>query len=266
MRRTRKRFRLTGSLMALALAGAVGASAQAPAGKTPSYEVVSIKTNVSGDPNSGKRTTLDRFSGTNVTLKMLLELAYGIKAENIAGGPSWVDSQHFDLTATMVDADPGAVKRMSPTERGAMLRPALAERFHLKVHPETKIQPIYALVIAKGGSKLVETTQPDTPFHDQKAGTWGIHATEMTGHDVPLTPLVTLLEYLMHRTVVDKTGLKGHYDLLLRWSRDDAPPSADSTAPSVETALQEQMGLKLEPGKGPVETLVIDQVDKPTED
>jgi len=235
----------------------------APAAKLPAFDVVSVKANKSGTVNSTRNYSPGGITAINVTLPMLIEVAYGIRSNLFSGAPGWMETEHFDLNAKMVDQDPDIVKKLSFQDRSTMLRPVLEERFHLKVHTETRTLPVYELVVARGGPKLTETKEPNVPFHDRSAGSWGIRNTELSGHDVALSTLVFFLESQTHRTVLDKTGLTGHYDLLLTWSSDDASP--DSSVPSVLTAIQEQLGLKLVSSKGPVETLVIDHVDPPSE-
>jgi len=233
--------------------------------QSPTYNVVSVKANKSGSRNSDMNYHANGLSAINVTLPILLETTYGIKSDLITGGPGWIWTERFDLNAKIVDPDPVAVKKLTLADHGTMLRPVLAERFHLKVHTETKTLPVYELVAAKGGPRLIEATQPDVAFHDRSSGSWGTRNTQFAGHFAPLSALVAFLEYQMHHTVLDKTGLTGKYDLLLNWSRDDASPSSELSAPDLVTALQEQLGLKLVPGKGPVDTLVIDHVEMPSE-
>jgi uncharacterized protein (TIGR03435 family) len=168
-----------------------------------------------------------------------------------------------------------------------MLRPALADRFKLKVHTETKQLPVYKIVLAKGGSKLKEATAGDTyangikgPDGVGRPGMMRFGPGQLTAQAVPMTSLTNMLSQQLHRTVLDKTGLTGKYDLELNWTPDqgadpmfkgpegspqrgDAAP--DSSGPSIFTALQEQLGLKLQSAKGPVETLVIDHVEMPSE-
>jgi uncharacterized protein (TIGR03435 family) len=167
-----------------------------------------------------------------------------------------------------------------------MLQALLAERLNLQVHRETKELPIYALVIAKNGPKFQEGKLGDTYPNGFKglngapvgAGMMRMGAGEWTGQGIPIANLVGSLSRRLGRTVVDKTGLTGKYDFTLRWTPDDNPVSPkepggapdaaalpDSSGPSIFTALQEQLGLKLESQKGPVETIVIDHVERPSQ-
>ena len=150
-----------------------------------------------------------------------------------------------------------------------MLQPFLAERFQLKFHRETQVRPVYQLVVAKGGLKLKPS--PPAAAGEASQPKMRMKRGELSAQRFPMPLLVQWLSLHAGRTVVDKTGAAGTYDFELQWSNDpgsaSAPggqeESAQGTSPSLFTALQEQLGLKLEPAKGPVETLVIDNVQKP---
>jgi len=256
---------------ALAQGSAAAAGAE---GKAPAYDVVSIKPNKSGNTGSMINVNHDSFATTNVTLKSLLVSAYGVKDYLVSGLPGWANSARFDINAKIVDMDADALKKLTGKQRQAMLQQLLAERFQLKVHSQTEVQPIYEMVVAKGGSKITEAEpagpDPDADknqeFKGLGRGSMTVRNTELTAHDVPLETLANSLSGKLSRTVVDKTGLKGKYDLSLTWSPDDGSAAAsDSSSPSLFTALQEQLGLRLQPAKGPVETLVVDHVELPSE-
>ena len=257
-----------------------GASAQssvAAAGaeaKAPAYDVVSIKPNKSGSGGMMINEQNDSFSATNVSLKMMLVNAYDVKEYLISGLTGWANSERFDIKAKIVDMDAAALKKMTDKQRDAMLQQLLADRFHIKVHLQTEVLPIYEMVVAKGGAKItaVEPPGPDPDadknkeFKGMGRGSMRVSNTELNAHDVPLESLAYTLSGRLSRTVVDKTGLKGKFDLSLTWSPDDGSTAAsDSSAPSLFTALQEQLGLRLQPAKGPVDTLVVDHVEMPSE-
>jgi uncharacterized protein (TIGR03435 family) len=250
-------------------AGAAGAEA-----KAPSYDVVSIRPNKSVGNGWSINMNGDTFSTTNVPLKSLVVNAYGIKEYLISGMTGWTDSAHFDINAKILDMDAEALKKLTPEQRRAMLQQLLVDRFQLKVHLQSEVLPIYEMVVAKGGPKItpVEPAGPDPDadkhkeFKDMGRGSMMINNTALTAHDVPLENLAYSLSGKLGRTVVDKTGLKGKYDLSLTWSPDDgSASSSDSSAPSLFTALQEQLGLRLQPAKGPVDTLVVDRIEMPSE-
>lgn len=255
--------------------------------KLPDYDVVSVKPNKSDNRMIRMMNTPDGISMTNVTLKVLIANAYGIRQDLISGAPGWVDSDHFDFDAKVAGVDVETYKKLNRDQKRAMLTTALVERFKLKVHAETKVVPIYELTVAKGGSKLKETVVEDAKPGEAPSGgpaggpggAPGINvapakkmATSFTmgpGHfklsGASMGMLANQLSSVERRSVIDKTGLTGGYDIDLTWTPDDAPAGDGDTGPSIFTALQEQLGLKLEAAKGPVETLVVDHVEMPSE-
>jgi uncharacterized protein (TIGR03435 family) len=257
-----------------------GASAQTNAvapgveAKTRAYDVVSIKPNKSGSRGTMINVQNDSFSATNVSLKNMLLNAYDVKDYLISGLPGWANSERFDINAKIVDMDAAALKKVTGEQRQAMLQQLLVDRFQLKVHLQTEVLPIYEMVIAKGGLKIAPVEPPGSDpdadknkeFKGMGRGSMRVSNTELSAHDVPLENLAFSLSGRLSRTVVDKTGLTGKYDLLLTWSPDDGSAAgSDSSAPSLFTALQEQLGLKLQPAKGPVQTLVVDHIEMPSE-
>jgi len=242
------------------------AQADSTAVKLPVYDIVSIKPAKPGSVGSGFRWDKDTFSATNVSLKYLVSMAYDIKPELISGVTGPVDSARFDVIAKMLDPNPDVLKKLSNKQRQSMLLPFLEERFQMKAHTETRILPVYDMVTTKDGPKFKPSPDAAKPSPGWSAGNGTFAA-----HDLSMTTVASVLTDLVHRTVIDKTGLTGNYSFDLKWTPDDAPapsasanPSTDS-GPSIFTALQEQLGLKLKPAKGPVETLVVDHVAMPSE-
>lgn len=255
--------------------------------KVPEFDVVSVKQDKSGTGMMRLMFKPDGYSATNVSAKLLIQVAYGIREDLISGAPGWADTARFDFEAKVAGADVDDLKKLSSEQRRSMLQPALADRFRLKVHNETKQLPVFELVLAKSGSKLKEATRGDTYATGIKgadgkghAGMMRMSPGEVTGQGVPIATLVNLLATQLHQTVIDKTGLSGTYDLDLTWSpeqesgpmfrggdgsqqKTDTAP--DSTGPSIFTALQEQLGLKLQSTKGPVDTIVVDHIEMPSE-
>jgi uncharacterized protein (TIGR03435 family) len=219
------------------------------------------------------------FRGVNITLNSLFASAYDIKMDLISGAPGWVENAHFDVEAKVALEDAEAVKKLTQDQRRAMMRSLLEDRFHLKAHVETKTLPVYELVVAKGGSKLTLAAPDPPPSPDAKPddppkmrGRMMIGPGSFEGTDIPIGNFVGNLGYIVNRTVIDKTGLTGKYDMKLKWIPDDQAMSAGpgsgantDSGPSIFTALEEQLGLKLVSSKGPVATLVIDHVEMPTE-
>jgi uncharacterized protein (TIGR03435 family) len=255
--------------------------------KVPAFDVVSVKPNKSDSGMVRIMAKPDGYSASNVSLKMLIQSAYGIRQDLISGAPNWADSARFDIDAKVAGSDVDALQKLNPEQRRLVLQPLLADRFKLEIHMETKQLPVYELVLAKGGSKLKEATAGDTYASGIKGsdgvgrgGLMRVGRGQLTAQAVPMTSLANMLSQQLHRTVLDKTGLTGKYDLELMWTPDQgadpmfkgpdgspqrADAAPDSSGPSIFTALQEQLGLRLHSSKGPVETIVIDHVEMPSE-
>jgi bla regulator protein blaR1 len=253
------------------------------------YEVASIKPNKSGDNMTRMMMKPDGLSATGATLDMLIQDAYGVRYFQIAGSPSWFKTERYDIEAKMDSSVAEELRKLSDDQREAetrrMLQALLADRFQLKLHIDTKELPVYALVVAKNGPKLQVARPGDTYPNGFKGPDGGGGAGMMfmegnggpvRGQAIPIATLVHLLSQQLGRTVLDKTGLTGKYDFTLKWAPDesqgppglpgmDNAPPPDSPGPSIFTAIQEQLGLKLEAQKGPVEILVIDHAAKPSE-
>ena len=245
----------------------------AGAAAVPVYDAVAIKPNKSGSGSTRISTNDGRFQATNVSLLNLLENAYGIRSGLISGISGWADSARYDINAKQIDYDPKV--NQTKEQRQAMMAALLEDRFHVKVHVEVKELPVYDLVVTKDGPKFKESSpepavEADAPKKPSNRGNMNVSgrngAMELTSWANPMTSFVGSLSNLVDRTVIDKTGLKGEYDFHLQWTSDSAPqPVADDAAPVLFTAMQEQLGLKLVPSKGPVNTLVVDHVEQPTE-
>ncbi len=243
------------------------------------YDAVAIKPNKSGSGSMSWRSSDDSFEGINFSLKQLIVNAYGIRDGLISGMPAWAEGAHFDIHAKIVDPDAEALTKLTPEQRQAMVASILTERFGLKVHKETKQLPVYELTVLKDGPKFKDSVAVEVDPKDDPAQRKGMGPGSMMTSDgqlksvaIPLSSLVSMLASELSRTVIDKTGLAGKYDLNLKWTpdrvaaagTDDGQQPAD-VAPSLFTALQEQLGLKLVSSRGPVETLVVDHVEQPSE-
>jgi uncharacterized protein (TIGR03435 family) len=231
----------------------------------------------------------DGLTAMGATLQMLIQNAYEIQDFQIEGGPKWVSSDRYDIEAKMDSSEIEKFQTLGPDQRvlesNRMLQALLANRFRLVVHRETKELPGYALVIAKNGPKLHDAKPGDTypngikgPDGQPGEGLMimGGLGGPLTGQGITISNLVRVLSQQLGRTIVDETGLAGKYDFTVQWTPDErAGPmsaatqgggsSADSSEPSIFTAIQEQLGLKLESRKVPVEILVIDHVEAPSE-
>lgn len=284
-------FGLASAVFGHSLAQSQSATSPAPAFE---YEVASIKPNRSGGNIATASTTEARFMATNVTLQSLLLKAYGVQDFQISGAPSWLNAERFDIAAEMEDTVAEAIKKLDPAERGLarqqMLRALLMDRLRLSIHHENKDIPIYTLVIGRNGSKLKEAKEGDTYPDGLKSsgghggtGIWqtgGRGGTEVvTGQGVSIADLAATLSRSLDRPVLDKTGLTGKYDFAFNWadmnqlqaSSDNAPAGRPATlpldvgGPSLFSAIQEQLGLRLVSGKGPGDIIVIDHVERPSE-
>jgi len=261
------------------------------AADVPKFDVVSVKPAGPSDGRSRLMLTPDGTSMQGTPVQMLLHLAFGVEDDRIIGAPSWTRSNRYDIEAKVSPEDAPRLDKLKQEDRRAMLLPLLAERFSLKYHHETRELPMYALVIAKGGPKLTASTAepppdpnfPARPEGQRKGGidTRGrmmMEPDRIESQDTSIDMLVHALAPRLGRSVVDKTGLTGRYDYTLRWTPDDAPPPMpggdaglahrdagnDAAGVSLITAIQEQLGLKLESQKGMVDVIVIDHLDLPS--
>jgi uncharacterized protein (TIGR03435 family) len=270
------KHRIAGFLLATAIA-----CAQVP----QSFEVASIKPSNSADRRSlFKYEPGGRFTSLNVPVKQLIEIAYEIKDYQISGGPGWMASDLFDVVAKANDS--ATFDQYSP-----MLQSLLAERFHLVIRRETREMPVYALVVSKNGPKFKDAheSDPNIPQLKGRADLAGngarprvsiIRRGRLTTQGSSMPGLASQLSSILGRTVLDKTALTGMYDLKLEWQPDEnqvamfqamgvpegfgAPPP-DWPGPTLFTALEEQLGLRLESQKGPVEMFAIERIEKPSE-
>jgi uncharacterized protein (TIGR03435 family) len=247
---------------------------EAAVGAGAAYEVATIKPNTSGGGNEDSRGDNGRFTAVNCSLKTLIQYdAYGVPGSRIVGGPSWLGTAKFDIQAKMDEATMEQMKTLSQQEYAAqsqmMMQNLLAERFKLAVHWETRELPVYALVVAKGGPKLQATTLTDGSTHatstNGKLTAKGVSSAKLA------QTLTRLASQELGHEVIDRTGLSGRYDFTLNWTPDTGASGANAGAdapdagPSIFTAVQEQLGLKLESAKGPVQVLVVDHAEMPTE-
>jgi uncharacterized protein (TIGR03435 family) len=246
--------------------------AQSPAARppVPSFEVATIKP-TPPDYAGGRFITMQtahRFVVMNYTLKSLVAAAYDLNPHAVSGGPKWIDSDHYDiLAATSGDLRPNYSQQMS------MLRTLLAERFQLTLHREQKIFPVYLLSIAKGGSKLKESASPSdaAPVVVNRIFPGRVL---LPARNATMTDFATVLQrVILDRSVIDKTALNGRFDFDLEWLPDERQfggalrlmmTSDASGLTDLFTALQRQLGLRLEATRGPISALVIDRLERPS--
>ena len=295
----RKSLLTTAAVLALALPIAFGVLHATPsraasqtdtaASTTPVFDHVSIKPN--NDPNAPQNSKMmfsmrdGDFVAQGVTLRRLIQMAYHLQDDQISGGPDWLNNDKFDVSATLNKARVADAQKAGPQdtkiEDQPVLRALLTEYFKVTVHPEMRNLSAYELTVAEGGSKLQEVKATGL-FHFG----WG----ELAAQGIPIELLANQLSGTLHRPVVDKTGLTGLYSFQLRWTPDPsdnkrklfvrdvqakdgqpvevALPDATSgqvPPPPLLTAIQEQLGLKLEPKTEPVPVIVVDHAEQPTE-
>ena len=264
------------------------AAGQDAAAQLPAFEVVSIKPDKSGAMMMRVMFTSDGISITNLPVHMLLREAFGVSDNQLIGEPGWLNSAHFDIEAKVAAEDVPKLKALKPAEHWAMLLPVFADRFGLKYHHEKRDLTQYVLVVARGGPKLKEAAPGETytngltgPDGKSSGGMVRMMPGNFIGQGTHLDTLVHFLSFQFHSPVTDKTGLTGLYDIDLKWTPDEMgngmmrppdggqpegqnPAPASTTGPSLFTALEEQLGLKLEAHKEPGDAIVIDHIEQPS--
>jgi uncharacterized protein (TIGR03435 family) len=234
-------------------------------GQAASFEVASVKRNLSTATDGGMRVEPGgRYFATNLAVFNLIAVAYGesmnaLRPSQIIGAPGWLESEHYDIVAKANPADMDSFEKTR-----LLLRALLADRFKLRVRREQREMPIYALVRSSAttlGPNLKQTV-PDCLAPSSGCGFGGGPMNSVKGDAIPMAILVQLLWNVTGRVVVDRTGLKGGYQIDLEYS----PDQAASDKPSVFTAVREQLGLKLEAVRGSVDVVVIDHVERPAGD
>ena len=222
------------------------------------FEVVSVKPNNSGSNSSSTHSDRGRLIAENVTLRSLVVMAYGMKDYQVEA-PDWLRDAHFDIAAKFPEALPNNGGKYNAALH-AMMEKMLEERFKIAVHRGTKTFSVYGLVVGRNGIKFKEV--PDSDSHSQNSNN-----THYVGSCVNMASFADFLSRRVDLPVLDMTGLKAYYDMKLDW---DPEPKADSpdlpAGITLRDALEEQLGLKLEGRKAPIEILVVDRIERtPTE-
>jgi uncharacterized protein (TIGR03435 family) len=230
-----------------------------------SFEAASIKLNTSGGRGQGISTYPARIKVINSSLKLCVQMAWNVKDFQVSGASGWMDSEHYDIDA--VAAEP-----FKKDEYRVMLKALLLDRFGLVIHSEMQDKPGYALVVAKNGSKLRPPVEdPSVQFSRTPSGDATLKAP-----NVSMAQLSSALSNSLGAIVVDKTGIEGRFDASFQWTPDQsmrlksgelapAPPPDATPGPSIFTAIQEKLGLRLESRKVPTEVIVIDRAQRPSE-
>jgi len=212
----------------------------------PAFETASVKLNKTSDPASWWKVRPGGLVVYNMSIKNIVKAAYAIQDVQFSGA-DWLDEGRYDIDAK-------ASSRASGKELVEMLQTLLADRFKVTLHRETRQVPGYALTVAKSGLKIQPSTNENTTEHES--------ANKFTATHIDMPRLARLVERVVKQPVVDDTHVSGGYDFVLEYAR---AASDDNTLPSIFTALTEQLGLKLESRKLPVEVIVVDRAERPAE-
>jgi uncharacterized protein (TIGR03435 family) len=272
------RFTTPAFLVLACFGGAFPIGAQPAAARPPfdAFEVTSIKPVKPEDSSAARYIRMQsahRFQAKNYTVNGLIAAAYDLNPKMISGGPAWSETDRYDVIA----ATPGELRPVYE-EQMRMLRNLLNDRFNLKFHRGTRDFAIYQLTIGKGGPKLKPSSAPpDEPYNVTStlypAASGGIDHALLPAHNITTRQFASVLQRaILDRPVVDNTGLTGRYDFDLEWTPDETqfggqlpagPP--DSPKAGLFAALEQQLGLRIEPTRGPIETLIVDRLDRPSE-
>jgi uncharacterized protein (TIGR03435 family) len=289
-------------LSLLVVAASVGVHLGAQGPNDPRFEVASVKPNVANDGRVSISGRGGRYSATGASLKLLIRTAYQLQEFQVVGGPDWLEADRFDVVATAPDGVGPATAPDGPTQQQLMLRSLLKDRFNLVVHHETREMPVYALILAQrvgkigpalkavsadctGGNNPSTRNTPPAATGQRQLGpcSTSVGPGFVLAHGRTLAQFAAALSTLgntgmsLNRMIIDRTGLQGSYDVDLHFTPDripnfgpDGPPPGvspiDPNGPSIFTAVQEQLGLKLDAQRGPVDVLVIDRAERPTAD
>lgn len=238
-------------------------SAVTPAALPTAYDVVSIRPHKEDSSGIGAhwRSMPDGLSGTMSVLSLITGAYRVISLDQITGIPDWAKSEDFDVEAKLDPENAEALNRLPRDDRlhqnMILMRALLTDRFKMKAHVETKELPVYNLVIAKGGLKIKEAATAHPRGYSVGPGS-------IKGESMLMPSLVGNLSPRAGRIIIDKTGLTGKYEVNLTWAEEN-DPNATGTGPSLFTALEEQLGLKLEPAKALLDVVVIDHIERPSE-
>ena len=257
------------------------ALAQAPAsvpGKPLTFDVISIKENKAGTDMSLGRSIPDGISLENAFLPQFIAHAYGVghgTATNyVSGLPHWAEVTHYDIQLKVGGDDLPAYRKLKGDQTRLMLQAVLADRFRLAAHMGAREVPVYNLIVARGGPKLHISDPADIYPNGIKMPDGSLHGAilvergHIIGQQATLSSLLFMFTDFSGRPVVDKTGLTAKYDFNLQWTPNDRPgdpPPSDTAGPGLFTAIEEQLGLKLEPATGPVKIVIVDHIEKPSE-
>lgn len=243
-------------------AGATQSRGQAPADGTSArvFKTISVTLSRSGVHWQTIRIEPNELKATNETLAGLIQTAYQIDADQISGAPNWISSERYDILAKVGNSPADEMQGINPSHRGPengqlLLQALLSDRFKLAVHQESKLVPVYALVIASDGPKLMESNARA----DSDLRIIQVENGRIAGREVPIATLARILSEQLKQPVLDETGLDHHYDVTFQWDANPVP-----SVPAMSAALQEQLGLRLIPQLMSKEFIAIDHVEAPS--
>ena len=225
----------------------------------PDWEVATVKPADPNETTGGFHLKGPRIHIQRMTVESMVLVGYNLHKKQLEGAPDWIATERWDIEGVADTPGKPALKQFQ-----SLTRKILAERFAFKAHTDTREMAVYALTIAKGGPKLTSSAgDPNGLMSENDSANAGQRSMRMTNSTV--SDFVLLIKNNLDRPVIDQTGLTGRYDLALKWTFDESQAPTDGTAaPNLFTAVQEQIGLKLEPVKAPAEVLVIDHVERPS--
>jgi uncharacterized protein (TIGR03435 family) len=251
---------------------AQSSSDSTPAGM-PSYATVSIKPDKSGLQWQTVTVGPGELTVKNETVPMMIRHAYQLELDQIDGGPDWLNTDRYDVQARVDKSALEILKNLgrehADLEQRQMMQALLADRFKLVVHRDTRAVPVYDLVLAENGPKMQQSLPGDAEAQGRVIQVSNGH---ISGREVPIATLASLLSEQLGRGVIDKTGLANHYDVTLQWPMSaegqqatESSSAAESSREMILAAVADQLGLKLEPHEVPMEILVIDHVERPSQ-
>ena len=260
-------------LVTIALLAAVGLcqSQDGDSSFRPEFEVASIKPDPIPLQNIRIGKPGGRLVARGIFTKFLIALAYNVQEFQILDGPSWINREQYSIDAKPGDNPKGPLlslyfnqRQKEDDEFKLRIQSLLADRFQLRIHKETREQQVYSLVVAKNGPKFKESKFNEGDVEKGRLPGLKMFPYQLTGTSVDIHLLAEQLSRSLGRNVIDQTGLNGAYDFDLRWVPDVADGDSVPDGPSIFTAVQEQLGLKLESGKAPVDAIIIDHIEKPS--
>ncbi len=245
---------------------------QGDTAEAPQFDIISVKPHKPGEDMMSIRWGQTEYHAENMSLKTMIAGVYDVKMWLVFGLPPWAESSRWDIDAKVSAPDMKVMEKLTRQQRQAMITGILKERFGLVAHQESKVQPVFLMTVLPDGPKFKESPPAPPPAECEKPkprGGWSMGPGMLSAREVPMPQLADSLSYFVERTIVDKTGLSGKYDLEMKWTPEDhANADGDNgtggdAPPSLFEALKEQLGLKLTADKAIVPNVVVDNIVQP---